>query len=144
MSVMKYKLTRRDFLNGIAIGTGTGLLAPNELFAQDPSGTPAEYYPPTLTGMRGNHPGSFDVSHALAWNGQKPAEYRALDEHHDLVIVGAGVSGEASPMTPPSNICQSCAYSCVGLHSSTRILSEVQQFMLGSNKCYSHLLLQMF
>jgi spermidine dehydrogenase len=96
MSVMKYKLTRRDFLNGIAIGTGTGLLAPNELFAQDPSGTPAEYYPPTLTGMRGNHPGSFDVSHALAWEGVKPAEYRKLDEHYDLIIIGAGVSGLAA------------------------------------------------
>ena len=98
---MKYKITRRDFLNGIAIGTGTSLLAPAELFAQ--AGTPAAassessaYYPPTLTGIRGNHPGSFEVSHALAWNGEKPAEYRRLDEHYDLVIVGAGVSGLAA------------------------------------------------
>ncbi len=93
---MKYKITRRDFLNGIAIGTGTTLLAPAELFAQVPSGAPSDYYPPILTGMRGNHPGSFEVSHALAWSGQKPAEYRALDEHYDMVIVGAGVSGLAA------------------------------------------------
>ena len=26
-------------------------------------------YPPTLTGMRGSHAGSFEVAHALAWEG---------------------------------------------------------------------------
>ena len=93
---MKYKITRRDFLNGIAIGTGTGLLAPAELFAQTGSGESPMYYPPTLTGIRGNHPGSFEVMHALAWRGRKPAEHRKLDEHYDMVIVGAGVSGLAA------------------------------------------------
>ena len=96
---MKYKITRRDFLNGIAVGTGTSLLAPADLFAQAGTTAPAEafdYYPPTLTGMRGNHPGSFEVSHALAWSGVKPAEHRKLAEHYDLVIVGAGVSGLAT------------------------------------------------
>lgn len=93
---MKYKITRRDFLNGAAIGTGMGLLAPHELFAQVTTGAPSEYYPPTLTGMRGNHPGAFEASHALAWNGVKPAEHRKLDEHYDMVIVGAGVSGLAA------------------------------------------------
>ncbi len=93
---MRYKITRRDFLNGIAIGTGTTLLAPAELFAQAAPGASSVYYPPTLTGMRGNHPGSFEVSHALAWSGVKPAEHRKLDEHYDLVIVGAGVSGLAA------------------------------------------------
>jgi len=93
---MKYKITRRDFLNGIAIGTGTTLLAPAELFAQAPPGGPSDYYPPILTGMRGNHPGSFEVSHTLAWSGVKPAEHRKLDEHYDMVIVGAGVSGLAA------------------------------------------------
>lgn len=90
---MKYNITRRDFLNGVAIGTGTTLLAPEVLFAQ---GASSDYYPPTLTGMRGNHPGSFEVSHALAWRGQKPARHRPIDEHYDLVIVGAGVSGLAA------------------------------------------------
>jgi spermidine dehydrogenase len=93
---MSDKITRRDFLNGIAIGTGMSLLAPAELFAQVPPGASSVHYPPSLTGMRGNHPGSFEVSHALAWNGQKPAEHRKLDEHYDLVIVGAGVSGLAT------------------------------------------------
>ena len=96
---MKYKITRRDFLNGMAISAGASLLAPTQLLGQvAPSGlsSKANYYPPTLTGMRGNHPGSFEVSHALAWGGVKPTKYRKLDQHYDLVIVGAGVSGLAT------------------------------------------------
>jgi spermidine dehydrogenase len=93
---MKHSITRRDFLNGVAIGTGASLLTPAELFAQDPAVAPLDYYPPTLTGMRGNHPGSFEVSHALAWSGSKPARHRQLNEHYDLVIVGAGISGLAA------------------------------------------------
>ena len=46
--------------------------------------------------MRGNHPGSFEVSHALAWGGGKPVAHLKLAEHYDLVIVGAGVSGLAA------------------------------------------------
>ena len=95
---MKYNITRRDFLNGVAIGTGTTLLAPAELFALGTLDASSVNYPPTLTGMRGNHPGSYDVMHALAWRGRKPAEHRKLDEHYDMVIVGAGVSGLAASM----------------------------------------------
>ena len=94
--MMKYKISRRDFLNGVAIGTSTTLLAPMDLFAQISPGTSSGVYPPTLTGMRGSHPGSFEVMHALAWGGQKPAEHRKLDEHYDMVIVGAGISGLAA------------------------------------------------
>ena len=61
----------------------------------DPEGL-ANYYPPTLTGMRGSHVGSFEVAHALAWQGQKPDSYKSLDEHYDLVVVGAGMSGLAA------------------------------------------------
>ena len=46
--------------------------------------------------MRGSHEGSFEVAHALAWNGQKPASYQQLNEHYDLVVVGAGLSGLAA------------------------------------------------
>lgn len=83
-------------MNGVAVGTGAAWLAPYELFAQAPPGASSVNYPPTLTGIRGNHPGSFEVSHALAWSGAKPAEYRELAEHYELVIVGAGVSGLAA------------------------------------------------
>ena len=46
--------------------------------------------------MRGSHEGSYEVAHALAWRGEKPAHYEALDEHYDLVVVGAGMSGLAA------------------------------------------------
>ncbi len=103
---MTIKVTRRDLLNGMVIGAG-GLVLPahggepgvSALAAMtnvlDPEGL-ANYYPPTLTGMRGSHVGSFEVAHALAWQGQKPDSYKSLDEHYDLVVVGAGMSGLAA------------------------------------------------
>ena len=50
---MKNNITRRDFLNGVALGTGASMLAPLELLAQDASAAATNYYPPTLTGLRG-------------------------------------------------------------------------------------------
>ena len=98
---MSKQITRRDFCNGIAIGTGISLLSPMDLFGQNAftiqnPEQPFAYYPPTLTGMRGSHKGSFEVAHALAWAGEKPAKYEKLDEEYDLVIVGAGISGLAT------------------------------------------------
>ena len=98
---MTTEITRRDFLNGVAIGAGAGLLLPGQLIAQplrseDGMQAVSDYYPPTLTGMRGSHKGSYDVAHALAWDGKKPSDYHELDEHYDLVVVGAGQSGLAA------------------------------------------------
>jgi len=95
---MGRNVSRRDFLNGVALGTGVGLLAPAELWAMasDENGAARGIYPPTLTGMRGSHEGSYEVAHALAWEGRKPAHYQALDEQYDLVVVGAGMSGLAA------------------------------------------------
>ena len=96
------QITRRDLLNGMAIGAVGAMLpayagAPKVRLESSmrPEG-PSTYYPPTLTGMRGSHAGSFEVAHALAWQGQKPDTYESLDEHYDLVIVGAGMSGLAA------------------------------------------------
>ncbi len=93
---MNYNISRRDFLNGVAIGTGATLLAPSELFADLGSSSSPGYYPPTLTGLRGSHAGAFETAHALAWAGVKPNNYESLGEHYDLVVVGAGVSGLAT------------------------------------------------
>jgi spermidine dehydrogenase len=99
---MSKKVTRRDFLNGVAISAG-GLLLPGGAWgtasnASSPTSATqnSSYYPPTITGMRGSHEGSFEVAHALAWRGEKPAQYQALNEHYDLVVVGAGMSGLAA------------------------------------------------
>lgn len=98
---MKKNVTRRDFCNGVIIGTGINVLSPLNLFGQsdllnhelDKS---LYNYPPMLNGMRGSHQGSFEVAHALAWTGQKPTSYKDLNEEYDLVIVGAGISGLAA------------------------------------------------
>ena len=66
---MHCRIARRDFLNGLAVSAG-GLLAADPLFAaladRDSAPTQSQdYYPPALTGMRGNHHGSFSYAHAL-------------------------------------------------------------------------------
>ncbi|MGD8417598.1 MAG: FAD-dependent oxidoreductase, partial [Pseudomonadales bacterium] len=87
-------MKRRDFLQGTAIALGAGrALSPLELMAA----AGAEYYPPALTGLRGSAPGTFEVAHALAWNGQTwPRPATQTDDTYDLVVVGAGISGLAA------------------------------------------------
>ena len=86
-------ITRRDFLNGVALSLAAGTsLNPLELLAaQHGHGT---YYPPALTGLRGSHAGSFEIAHAVAWQGAafgKPD--RPEDNEYDLIVVGGGISG---------------------------------------------------
>jgi spermidine dehydrogenase len=95
----RLRISRRDFLNGIALGVAAGsALSPLEAMARSlAGGAPPSgdgLYPPALTGMRGNHPGSFEVSHALSRAGVKwPLPERQTDRTYDLVVVGAGISG---------------------------------------------------
>jgi spermidine dehydrogenase len=101
---MHRNITRRNFLNGMAVGVGGvlanpwigGLLSAQTLTAsaQDRGG----YYPPTLNGMRGSHPGAFEVAHSLRdgtfWEkAGKPVE---TGEEYDLVVVGGGIGGLAA------------------------------------------------
>ncbi|MGH9502092.1 MAG: NAD(P)-binding protein [Terriglobales bacterium] len=90
-------ITRRDFLNGVALTVGAAML-PGDLLAADMEAArqdSPDYYPPALTGLRGSHPGSFEVAHSLRdgtfW-GQagKPVD---TGETYDLVVVGGGISG---------------------------------------------------
>ena len=57
-----------------------------------------DYYPPALTGLRGSHPGSYEVAHQLRDGTLEPAIGRTRDtgERYDLVVVGAGISGLAA------------------------------------------------
>ena len=88
------QITRRDFLDGIALAGGAMALSPLQALADSQDVAHAsQFYPPSLTGLRGNHPGSFEVAHALAREGQRPDEFELLDEAYDLVVVGAGISG---------------------------------------------------
>lgn len=99
---MAKQITRRDFLNGVSIGlAGAAVIGPQTALAEavkSASNLSGDYYPPSLTGIRGNHDGAFETSHALAWRGEKPAAYQDLNEEYDLVVVGAGISGLAAAL----------------------------------------------
>jgi len=103
-------ITRRDFLNGMALTVGASMLPFAELLAQEQGAdtsvlepflaqgiTPQDprYYLPALTGMRGSHPGSFEVAHGLR-DGKAWSEATLIDESYDLIVVGGGISGLAA------------------------------------------------
>ena len=101
---MRCPISRRDFLNGAAVGVGSVLAGESLLaaaamdvdeFAPEKA---AEYYPPALTGMRGNHDGTFTYAHRLRdggkWDTTGPAA--KTGETYDLVVVGGGISGLAA------------------------------------------------
>ena len=93
---MKRPITRRDFLDGVAVavgalGVGSSKVTAATQFAQDTPG----YYPPALSGMRGSHEGSYDVAHALRdakfWD--TAGTPNNTGETFDLIVVGGGISG---------------------------------------------------
>ena len=94
-------IARRDFMNGVALVIGGSLLPASSLAAPAASKLAdgaSEYYPPTRTGLRGSHPGSFEAFHEIKdgqfWAKAGPPEPDG--ETYDLVVVGAGLSGLAS------------------------------------------------
>lgn len=100
---MDRDITRRDFLNGMSIAvTGPLLSAPlsKALAALElPSAQMIPgYYPPTRDGLRGSHPGSFEVAHLIRDGARydDPADSTDAGEEYDLVVIGGGISGLAS------------------------------------------------
>jgi len=104
---MNREITRRDFLNGVAIGAGAtlfnGTLSGRQLlgaaaldeFAPEKA---SDYYPPARMGVRGNHDGSYTFAHRMR-DGESADSLGALvdtGETYDLVIVGGGISGLAA------------------------------------------------
>ncbi len=92
---MLRQITRRDFIHGTSLAA-LGLMlpvgcGPSSKDSKVPSSSIG--YPPTRTGMRGSHPGSFETAHALARDGVRFENPVDLDEEYDLVVVGAGISG---------------------------------------------------
>ena len=97
---MHRQISRRDVLHGAAALTASSLL-PGAVLAKQTqvAGTDADiHYPPALTGMRGNHDGSFEVAHQLARDGKRDwgTPSRTAENEYDLAIVGAGLSGLAA------------------------------------------------
>ncbi len=95
---MDRDITRRDFIHDVSAAS-LGLALPAGILAGCSPETPeaqAANYPPTLTGMRGSHPGAFEAAHAMAREGKAFSEPKKLDEKYDLVVVGGGISGLAA------------------------------------------------
>jgi len=90
-------VTRRDILHGFgAVAASSfvpGVAFADAVLAAEVAGR--QYYPPALTGLRGNHDGSYDVAHPLAREGKR--DWGPVTEPdsgvYDLVVVGAGLSG---------------------------------------------------
>src|ERR1700719_1553869 len=104
---MGREITRRDFLNGVAIGVGgtfvggrigrETLLAAAAIDEFAPEKAP-DYYPPARQGMRGNHDGTFAFAHRLR-DGESADSFgdaANTGESYDLVVVGGGISGLAA------------------------------------------------
>ncbi|HWZ98592.1 MAG TPA: NAD(P)-binding protein [Candidatus Dormibacteraeota bacterium] len=95
---MDRAITRRDFLNGAAMTIGSAAL-PSPGLSQ--SSSPQEkqnapdYNPPVTTGLRGSHPGSFEIAHSLRDGTFWQTAGKPIDtgERYDLIVVGGGISG---------------------------------------------------
>lgn len=105
-------ITRRNFINGVAVGVAGGA-AGWGLRSTFPAKTPpvpyrpagsapngpvtAENYPPIWQGMRGQNDASFSVAHQMAFEGRTDfGTPTQPDAEYDLVVVGAGLSGLAA------------------------------------------------
>ena len=84
-------ITRRDFLNGVALTVAAGLTSAAQIAARP------QCYPPALIGLRGQHEGSYEAAHAFARDGRRfPLDGVPIEERYDLVVVGGGLSGLAA------------------------------------------------
>ncbi|MBS1842235.1 MAG: NAD(P)-binding protein [Acidobacteria bacterium] len=95
---MDRAITRRDFLNGAAMAIGSTAIPsrafPQSAMSREKQNAPG-YNPPVVTGLRGSHPGSFEIAHSLRDGTFWPSAGNPVDtgEHYDLIVVGAGISG---------------------------------------------------
>ena len=94
---MDRPISRRDFLNGVALAVGGSAAAQLGLGGPAQAATPVAY-PPSLGGLRGHSEGAMTIAHSLRdgtfWQSAPAPE--ATGESYDLVVVGGGISGLAA------------------------------------------------
>ena len=97
---MERPITRRDFINGVAVAiTGASAAFRNlEALASQAPATSDSNYPPLRQGLRGNTPSAVDIFNPITAGkyAQFPVPDADIREEYDLVIVGAGISGLAA------------------------------------------------
>ncbi len=141
-------ITRRDFLNGVALTVGAAMLSPDLLAATAIPAGPEKYpgyYPPALTGLRGSHPGSFDAAHSLRdgtfWD--QAGSPVNISEKYDLVIVGGGISGLSAAhffrkiVGPKSRVLILDNHDDFGGHAKRNEFQGSQRTMLGFGGTFS-------
>ena len=93
-------ISRRDFIGTVAVGLGAAsVLGGGALGAQPIAHVPRmadDPYPPGLTGLRGDHVGSFEAAHQMRDGGFALRDAIDTKETYDLIVVGGGISGLAA------------------------------------------------
>jgi spermidine dehydrogenase len=103
---MGRKITRRDFLDGVAMVIGSAAACPFAMAGNDGGHPPSNFnpaeglpvYPPALSGLRGDQGKVYEFAHRLrdgkSWESFATAEEEM--DFYDLIVVGAGISGLAA------------------------------------------------
>jgi spermidine dehydrogenase len=91
-------ITRRDFLDGVALAIGASALGG---WSARPAQAQTAAYPPAGTGLRGQTESAQNVMHAIRDGSFWSSNPSVTDtgEVYDLVVVGAGISGLAAAFT---------------------------------------------
>ena len=88
------KITRRDFINGSLVLGAASMLSFGRTIQTVFGKLDPLYYPPALTGLRGNHIGSNTHAHAKALDKNSNwGRITKLREEYELIVVGGGISG---------------------------------------------------
>ena len=97
---MDRPITRRDFLNGVALGVGAAASLGLPGFVTGAGAATPTGYPPRLAGLRGHSETAMAVMHSVRdgtfWGSAGAPE--ASGERYDLVVVGGGISGLAAAL----------------------------------------------
>lgn len=95
---MDRQISRRDFLNGVALGVGAAAAGSLGLGAASAEASTPAANPAGLTGLRGHSEKAMGIAHSLrdgAFWASAPAPV-STGETYDLVVVGGGISGLAA------------------------------------------------
>ena len=91
---MHRPITRRDFLDGVALAAGAAAFRDGV----EPAFAQALASPPALTRLRGQTDTDFQAMHAIRdgtfWERAGPPS--ATGEHYELIVIAVGISGLAS------------------------------------------------